>query len=294
MHRTTLGTLLEEAEHLLIDAELSFGHGTDNAWDEAVALASYLFQLPPGVKASVLERELSEAEKNAFMDLIERRITERIPAPYLTHQAWFAGLSFYVDERVIIPRSPFGELIQNHFQPWLGHRQPQRILDLCTGSACIAIASAYAFPNAHIDAVELSELALQVAKKNVHAHQKEKQVHLIESDLFEGCRGPYDLIISNPPYVSAEEYASLPEEYHFEPTLALKAEDDGLAVIHRILKKAPRYLAPRGLLIVEVGNSASALMECYPDLPFIWLSFAHGGDGVFLLELGEHGAIWKH
>lgn len=295
MHITTLGTLLEEAEHLFIDAELNFGHGTDNAWDEAVVLASYLFHFPPDADVSILERPVTLDEKNTFMEWVDRRITTRIPVPYLTHEAWFAGLSFYVDERVLIPRSPLGELIQNHCEPWLGKRVPKRILDMCTGSGSIAIACSVAFPNAHMDAVDCSEFALIVAKKNIEAHQKEKQIHLIQSDLFaefSSMHGPYDLIISNPPYVSPKVYQELPDEYHFEPKLALIAEENGLAVVDRILKEAPRYLAPHGLLIVEVGSSSDAVMEKYPDLPFIWLSFERGGEGVFLLELGEDGQ-WK-
>ena len=292
MHISTLGELLEETEHLLIDAELTFGHGTDNAWDEGVAIASYVFDLPADVDASALDRPVTAEQKNAMMALVERRIATRIPAPYLTHTAWFANLPFYVDERVIIPRSPFAELIQNHLQPWLGERVPTRILDLCTGSGCIAIACAVAFPNAQIDAVELSELALEVAHKNVHTHQKEKQISLIHADLFAECRGLYDVIISNPPYVSAEEYQQLPEEYHFEPKLALETEGEGLAIVDRILKEAPRYLVPNGLLIVEVGNTAEAVLVKYPHIPFVWLTFEQGGDGVFLLELAEDGT-WK-
>lgn len=292
MHISTLGTLLEETEHLLIDAELTFGHGTNNAWDEAVALASYVFHFPPDADVSILERSVSAEEKNTFMDLVERRITTRIPVPYLTHVAWFAGLTFYVDERVLIPRSPLGELIQAQCQPWLGKRSPKRILDLCTGSGSIAIACAFAFPDAHIDAVDCSEFALQVAKKNVETHQKEKQIRLIQADLFSGCTESYDLIISNPPYVSAEEYQSLPDEYHFEPKLALEAEENGLAVVNRILKEASHHLVPHGLLIVEVGISEEVLVAQYPDMPFTWLSFEYGGEGVFLLELGENGT-WK-
>lgn len=292
MHSVTLGDLLEKTEHLLIDAELSFGHGTDNAWDEGVALASYVLHLPPDVDASVLERPVTTEQQNALMNLIERRISSRIPTPYLTHTAWFAGMPFYVDERVIIPRSPLAELIQNHLQPWLGNHLPTRILDLCTGSGCIAIACGVVFPDAHIDAVDFSEWAIQVAHKNVATYQQEKQISLIQADLFTACQGTYDVIISNPPYVSDEEYQSLPEEYHFEPKIALKAEDNGLAIVDRILKEAPRYLVPNGLLIVEVGNSAEALGIKYPQIPFTWLSFAHGGDGVFLLELAEDGT-WK-
>jgi len=292
VHIATLGAFLEEAEHLLMDAELHFGHGTDNAWDEAVALASYVLNLPPDVDASVMDRLLTSDEKNTLMALVERRIVDKIPVPYLTHIAWFFGLSFYVDERVIIPRSPLAELIEYQFQPWLGDRLPSRLLDLCTGSGCIAIACAFAFPNARVDAVDLSELALQVAKKNVNSHQKEPQIRLIESDLFAGCQGIYDIIISNPPYVGAEEYQYLPEEYHYEPKLALETDDNGLAIVLRILKEAPQYLAPNGLLIVEVGNSADALIKACPDIPFTWLTFERGGDGVFLLELGEDGQ-WK-
>ncbi len=292
MHISTLGAFLEESEHLLMDAELHFGHGTDNAWDEAVALASYVLDLPPDVDASVMDRVLSSEEKNTLMSLLERRINDKIPVPYLTHTAWFFGLAFYVDERVIIPRSPLAELIEHQFQPWLSNNVPKRILDLCTGSGCIAIACAYTFENAEVDAVDISELALQVAQKNVDTHQKEKQVNLILGDLFAGCQGSYDLIISNPPYVSEQEYQALPEEYHYEPKLALETGNDGLAIVNRILKEAPHYLAPNGILIVEVGNSADAVMAGYPDIPFTWLDFERGGDGVFLLELGEN-KHWK-
>jgi ribosomal protein L3 glutamine methyltransferase len=292
VHISTLGAFLEEAEHLLMDADLYYGHGTDNAWDEAVALASYVLDLPPDVDASVMDRTLTAEEKNTLMALVERRINDKIPVPYLSHTAWFFGLAFYVDERVIIPRSPLAELIDHQFQPWLGDRLPERILDLCTGSGCIAIACAYAFENAQVDAVEVSELALQVAQKNLTKHQKEKQVNLILGDLFDGCQGPYDIIISNPPYVSEQEYQQLPEEYHYEPKLALETGDNGLAIVHRILKEAPNYLTPKGILIVEVGNSADALIAAYPDIPFTWLNFERGGDGVFLLELGENKR-WK-
>ncbi len=292
MHISTLGAFLEEAEHLLLDADLHYGHGTDNAWDEAVALASYVLHLPPDVDTSVMDRPLSSEEKNTLMSLLERRINDKIPVPYLSHTAWFFGLPFYVDERVIIPRSPLAELIEHEFQPWLGDREPKRILDLCTGSACIAIACAYVFQNTEVDAVDISELALQVAHKNVATHQKEKQLNLILGDLFEGCKGTYDIIISNPPYVSEQEYQDLPEEYHYEPKLALETGNNGLAIVYRILKEAPRYLGPNGILVVEVGNSADALIAACPDIPFTWLSFERGGDGVFLLELGENKR-WK-
>lgn len=294
MSTTTLGTYLKWAEAAFLKANLYFGHGTSNAWDEAVALALAVLQLPPDTDSSALNQELSAEEYQTLKSLAKRRIQDHIPVAYLTHEAWFAGLRFYVDERVIIPRSPLAELIQHEFKPWWPQSDPpQRILDLCTGSGCIAIACSQAFPEAMVDAIDISLEALAVAEKNVQLHRCADRVQLIHSDLFEACRNrEYDIIISNPPYVSLQQIESLPAEYQWEPRLALKAEENGLGIVRRILKDALLHLATPGLLIVEVGNSETAVRETYPQLPFTWLEFERGGEGVFLLEK-EGSGCWS-
>lgn len=265
-------------------ADVYFGHGTDNAWDEAVVLVLQVLALPFDVDEKTLQRELIQAEREKILNMLDKRIKTRKPLPYLTKQAYFVGLSFYVDERVIIPRSPIAELIENEFSPWIKPNDVHSILDLCTGSGCIAIACAKFFPNAHIDAVELSEDALAVAKINVEQHEVGNQVNLIQSDLFEQLANKkYDVIVSNPPYVSQNEMNELPCEYCHEPEMALLAKDNGLAVVEKILQQAPGYLTEHGILIVEVGSSRTALEERFPDIPFVWLEFSRGGEGVFLL-----------
>lgn len=272
-------------------ANLHYGHGTDNAWDEAAQIVLSTLHLETNFTNDMLNATLTLVERRQICELIFRRIQERIPAAYLTRQAWFAGMPFYIDERVIIPRSPIAELIENDFQPWLGDRQLERILDLCTGSGCIAIACAYAFAESKVDAVDISKDALEVAKINVEKHQVADQVNLLQSNLFENVTERYDLIVSNPPYVSHEEYHALPHEYSHEPLLALKAQEEGLELVRHILSQAADYLTPQGLLIVEVGNSAQTLTERFPKVPFTWLEFERGGDGVFLLtahDLATH------
>lgn len=266
------------------EAHLYYGHGTDNAWDEAINIVLSSLHLPPDASPDLLNARLTQVESREVCDFIMRRIEERIPVAYLIKEAWFAGLPFYVDERVIIPRSPIAELIENHFSPWLANDQPvDRILDLCTGCGCIAIACAIAFPDSEVDAVDISEAALDVSKINLRNHHLEHQVRLIQSDLFKNVHEQYDLIVSNPPYVSEEEYQALPKEYHHEPELALKATDEGLAVVKRILLGALKHLNENGLLIVEVGNSQEALNQRYPEVSFLWLEFERGGEGVFAL-----------
>jgi ribosomal protein L3 glutamine methyltransferase len=260
-----------------------YGHGTDNAWDEAVHLTLHAINLPWDINPEALNAKLTRHERKAVAQLITQRINKRKPSPYLTNQAWFAGILFYVDERVLIPRSPIAELIQNRFEPWLV-TEPKRILDLCTGSGCIAIACAYAFPEAQVDAVDLSKDALEVAKINIENKKLGDQVKLINSNLYQ--RMPlkkYDLILSNPPYVSASEMTKLPSEYRHEPRMALEAADEGLIIIKRILQNASDFLTDDGILIVEVGSSEEALIKRYPDVPFTWLEFSQGGEGVFLL-----------
>lgn len=265
-------------------AGLFFGHGTDNAWDDACALVLHTLHLPHDVNPVVLDARLIKEERIKLAALIEERVEKRIPTPYLTHEAWFCDLPFYVDERVLIPRSPIAELIQKHFQPWLETDVIENILDLCTGSGCIAIACAKAFPDTHIDATDISKDALIVAKMNVLRHHVENQVTLIESDIFATIPAKqYDLIVSNPPYVDKHDMATLPAEYLHEPTLGLAAGDQGLTFVSRILHQALHYLKSDGILVVEVGNSEYALQDAFPEVPFTWVEFEQGGGGVFVL-----------
>ncbi len=270
-------------------ASLHFGHGTDNAIDEAAALVLHALHLPPDLHGDYLQANLLPEEKRAALRLLERRVKERKPAAYLTQRAWFMGLPFYVDERVLVPRSPLAELIERHFAPWLSDsRQVERILDLGTGSGCLGIACAYAFPDARVDLVDVSADALAVAQRNVAEHGLEEQIEAIQSDLFSALKGRhYDLIISNPPYVDLEEMDNLPPEYHHEPQLGLAAGAQGLDVVAEILRQAADYLKRDGLLIVEVGNAQYALCEAFPDVPFTWLEFERGGQGVFLLNTAQ-------
>jgi ribosomal protein L3 glutamine methyltransferase len=273
-----------ETERLLDEAEIYFGHGTDNALDEAAYLVSYCMELPPDFTDEDLEREVSHAAKQRLAELLWQRIASRKPAGYLTNEAWFAGLRFYVDERVLIPRSPFAELIADRFEPWVDADNIERALDLCTGSGCIAIAMAGALPQAHIDASDISAEALAVARINVEQYGLEQRVSLIESDLFAALEDRrYDLIVSNPPYVDAADMAALPDEYRHEPAMGLAAGSAGLDFVLPLLRQAPRHLNPGGVLIVELGNSAEALADLLPAVPFTWLEFEFGGHGVFLL-----------
>jgi ribosomal protein L3 glutamine methyltransferase len=268
---------------------LFFGHGTDNAWDEAVSLILPSLHLPIDMPRDVISSKLITSEKQQLAALIEARINHRTPVPYLTNQAWFASLPFYVDERVLVPRSPFAELINNRFSTWLEDGKPtNRILDMCTGSGCIAIALAKAFPSAQVDAVDISYEALEVADFNIHEHMESDRVFPIQSDVFSGVPGQkYDLIIANPPYVDAEDMADLPDEFHHEPELGLASGDDGLDVTRTILTEAAEHLTDNGLLFVEVGNSMVHMEAIYPNMPFTWLEFENGGIGVFVLTKEE-------
>lgn len=280
----TLRDFLRWAISRFNEAGLFYGHGTDNAWDEALALILHTLHLPQDIHPGMLEARLTATEREQVYKNIRRRIDERMPLPYLTHETWFAELPFYVDERVLIPRSPIAELIENRFQPWIEEESVHHILDLCTGSACIAVACAHYFPEAMVDATDISHDALTVANINVSKHHVEDRVTLFQGDLFNSLvNRKYDVIVSNPPYVDADDMASLPNEYRHEPESALAAGKLGLDIVTRILQQAKQYLNPHGILIVEVGNSEEALSEAFPDVPFTWLDFERGGGGVFLL-----------
>lgn len=270
-----------------IAAKLFYGHGTDNPWDEAEQLVLHAINLSPPLGEEWLDARLTLNERKKVVANLARRIQERVPAAYITGKAWFAGLPFVVDERVLVPRSPIGELIQKRFEPWLAD-EPLQILDLCTGSGCIGIACAYAFPDAYVQLSDISFDALAVAEENIEQHGLGERVFAMQSDLFENLQGQvFDLIVSNPPYVDAEDMASLPEEYHAEPELGLASGDDGLDFTRRLLTEATDYLSEQGLLLVEVGNSWPALEAAYPALPFTWVEFERGGHGVFVLTAAD-------
>ncbi|HBD11355.1 MAG TPA: 50S ribosomal protein L3 N(5)-glutamine methyltransferase, partial [Porticoccaceae bacterium] len=250
----TVGDYLRFGEQAFIQAGLYFGHGTDNAWDEAVVLLLHTLKMPPDSPASLLDQPLSRAQADQTLELFSRRIRERVPAPYLTGETWFAGLPFHVNTDVLIPRSPIAELIEQAFQPWL-QQSPASVLDLCTGSGCIGIACAHAFPEAQVELLDLSFDALAVAEENIEQHEVGDRVIALQSDLYAAASGKYDLIVTNPPYVDADDMACLPEEYHHEPEIALAAGNDGLDLVHTILSEAKEYLTDDGLLVLEVGNS---------------------------------------
>lgn len=262
---------------------LCYGHGTDNALDEAASLVLQCLKLPHDLPATYFDAVLTPEERARVLRWIAKRRDERLPLPYITGQAWFAGMRFVADARALVPRSPIAELIAEGFAPWIGDT-PERILDLCTGGGSIAIGCAHVFPETPVDASDLSEQALAQAAENVALHHLESQLELLHGDLFAPCAGrSYDLIVSNPPYVSAGEYAALPPEFAHEPRGALEAPDQGLQLVLRMLAEAPDYLNPGGVLVCEVGATAAALMDARPDLELSWPEFEHGGDGVFVV-----------
>jgi ribosomal protein L3 glutamine methyltransferase len=280
----TIGAALEGATRRLQRARVHFGHGTDNARDDAAALLWHVLGLPHDAPDSVLRRRLTVAQQRQFDALLARRIALREPAVYLTGITWFAGIPLRTDRRALIPRSPIAELIENRFQPWGDARRVRRILDLGTGSGCIAIACATWFPGSRVDATDISEEALALARENVRQRRLGRRVRCISSDHFAALRGEtYDIIVSNPPYVGERELRSLPPEYRHEPRLALAAGKDGLDSVRLILRDAAAHLRPGGILVVEVGNTETVLRRRYPRVPFTWLAFERGGGGVFLL-----------
>lgn len=283
----TIRDFLRWAASEFIAAKLYYGHGTDSPWDEAEQLVLHAIHLAPPLGDEWLGARLTRSERERVIANIQRRIEERIPAAYITGQAWFAGLPYVVDERVLVPRSPIAELIEKRFSPWLAN-EPHQILDLCTGSGCIGIACAHAFPDAEVQLSDISYDALAVAEENIQQHGMTERIFALQSDLFENLHGQrFDLIVSNPPYVDADDMASLPDEFHAEPELGLSSGDDGLDFTRRLLREASDYLTDEGVLIVEVGNSWVALEEAYPDVPFTWIEFERGGHGVFMLTRAD-------
>jgi ribosomal protein L3 glutamine methyltransferase len=287
----TVGAAIDRVARALKSARVHFGHGTDNARDEAAELVFYAAGLEHALGAGAYPTPLSARGAARIDALLERRIAERIPLAYLTHRAFFAGLELYVDERVLVPRSPIAELVLQRFEPWVDARRVRRILDVGTGSGAIALACAKAFPKARVDAVDVSAAALQVARRNLRRLNLERRVRMLHSNYFDavkGCR--YDIIVSNPPYVGRTEIARLPREYRHEPRLGLAAGGDGLDSVRAIFAAARRHLRRDGILVVEVGNTEDTLLRTFPRLPFVWPEISMGGGGVFLLRAEDLGA----
>jgi ribosomal protein L3 glutamine methyltransferase len=268
------------------EAKLSFGHGSASAYDEAAYLVLYTLHLPLDTLNPFLDARLISDEKNALLALLKQRVDKRIPVAYLTHEAWLGDFRFYVDKRVIVPRSFIAELIREQFVPWIADTKiVTDVLDLCTGSGCLAILAAHAFPDAAVDAVDISPDALEVAQRNVADYGLEDRINLIKSDIFSHLMGKqYDIIISNPPYVDAPSMSALPPEYRHEPQLALGSGADGLDATREILEHAADHLNPNGLLVVEIGHNRATLEAAYPNLPFIWLEVSAGDEFVFMLR----------
>lgn len=294
-HTPTVGDLIASVTRRLTRARVFFGHGTDNARDEAFALVFHVMKLPHDSPPRVLVRRVNDAQRARVDELLERRVRERVPLPYLTHEAWFAGSPYYVDERVLIPRSAIAELILNRFSPWIDAKRVRDVLDMGTGSGCIALACAQAFRRARVDATDIDPGALAVAGINRRRLRLTRRVRLIESDHFAALSGrSYDIIVSNPPYVGAREMRGLPREYRHEPRHALASGREGLDSVAVILREAHRHLRPFGLLVVEVGNTERALARAYPRVPFTWLDFENGGGGVFLLTREQLAKAQAH
>ena len=265
--------------------KLNFGHGFVDAFDEARYLSLFALSLPLDLPDEYLDCRLLPGEREQVLTLLKQRAESRQPAAYITRESWFCGLKFYIDERVLVPRSPIAELIGNQFEPWIDSRQVGRILDLCTGSGCIAIACQYAFEEAEVCASDVSEEALEVAKINRETHQLVDYLTLYQSDLFDNIPSQqFDIIVSNPPYVDEKDMADLSEEFEFEPSLGLAAGFDGLALVNRILLQSVNYLSEQGILVIEVGNSQSAMMQRYDGLPMTWIDFEYGGSGVCCIQ----------
>ncbi len=294
----TIGDLLRWTVTQLNQGGVYLGHGNDDPWQEALMLVLHPLALDVSMNGDVDPQlqaaRLTGGERAAIAELVRRRVEERVPAAYLVQRAFFAGLSFYVDERVLVPRSSMAELIARRFEPWIDADHVSRILELCTGSGCIAIACCAEFPDAMVMATDISADALAVAEINRSRHACEDQLSLVQGDLYADVAGHYDLIIANPPYVDAADMAALPAEYRHEPAIGLAAGDDGLDMVLRILAGADRYLGERGLLVVEVGNSDLALADLFPTVPFVWPEFEQGEGGIFMLTAADVRAAQAH
>ncbi|VFP82791.1 50S ribosomal protein L3 N(5)-glutamine methyltransferase [Candidatus Erwinia haradaeae] len=280
----TINDMLRWAVSYFASSNVCYGHGSDNHWDESIQLILPTLYLPWDCPESLYTARLTYSERQRIVKRVDRRVRERIPVAYLTNKSWFCGYELYVDERVLVPRSPIGELISHKFSGIL-KSEPKYILDMCTGSGCIAIACALAFPQAEIDAVDISSAALEVSNKNIYAYGLQKRIQSIHSDLFrELPHKQYDLIVTNPPYVSDEDINALPNEYHHEPRVGLYGGQDGLTITLRILSQATQYLSEDGVLICEVGGSMDNLIKKCPQMPFTWLQLDQGGEGVFVMS----------
>jgi len=269
-------------------AGLVYAHGTDNALDEAASLVMHTLHIGYDQPDSVLDDIIADTARDTAMQLLETRIDSRKPAAYLISRAGFAGLSFFVDERVLVPRSPIAELIESKFSPWIDAGRVSRLLDMCTGCGCIGIACAHVFPEARVDVSDISTAALAVASENIRQHGLERRVLALESDVFSALQGQrYDIIVVNPPYVPQQEQQQLAPEFAHEPSLGLFAGADGLDIVVKILREASSHLTAAGILVVEVGNTQQRLMQRFPDIPFLWLEFEFGGEGVFIMEAAQ-------
>jgi ribosomal protein L3 glutamine methyltransferase len=286
---STVRDLLRFAVTRFNQAELSFGHVSANAYDEAAYLVLHTLHLPLDLLEPFLDAKLTAAEIDAVLSVIERRATERVPAAYITQEAWMHGFRFHVDERVIVPRSFIGELLQDGLQPYVEDpEQVGAVLELCTGSGCLAVLAAHAFPNADIDAVDLSKPALQVATRNVDEYKLEERIALFEGDLFTPLpERRYDVIITNPPYVNADSMAALPAEYRHEPEMALAGGADGMDIVRRIISQARNWLTDDGVLVVEIGNERANVEAAFGGLDLVWLSTSAGDDNVFLIQAAD-------
>ena len=281
---STAADLLRWTATRLAHADVHFGHGTDNAWDDALALVCGQLGIPPDKLQFVMNARLTRAERSELIRLLERRIVHRVPVPYLVGEAWFAGRRYLIEPGVLIPRSPIAELIDAQFAPWLA-QSPRRILDLCTGCGCIGIACAHTFADAQVVLSDIDDAALALAARNVALHGLEHRIDVVRADVFDGLPADrFDLIVTNPPYVNSTDLAAMPREFRHEPVSALAAGSDGLAILNRILASARNWLADDGLLVGEAGASAAALVRAHPTLPFVWPDLACGGYGVFVLD----------
>ena len=282
---TTIRDFIRWGSSEFLRNELSFGHGFVDAFDESRYLILHALSLPYDCPHTYFDTALTLPERAQVIDILQLRLSSRRPAAYITRESWFCGLKFYVDERVLVPRSPIAELISNQFEPWANSGQVERILDLCTGSGCIAIASKYHFPAAEVCASDVSSDALEVAALNLEQHHLSDQVTLVESDLFDSIPAQsFDLIVSNPPYVDAEDMSALGDEFHCEPAIGLRAGNDGLLLVDRILARAGEFLNEDGVIFIELGNSQAALEARYDFLPMTWIEFEFGGSGVCAIQ----------